>query len=135
DLKPKDIAYHPNHWTMQPKSKKFGNGFLQEGHNQGRSFRVLSWDKPSWTVAYGHREIHIHPSGKRRLSIYEAMRLQGLPKSYKLLGNLSDQIQQISDAVPSQVGKALAKQIHVFLEEFGANGKSATNRGRLAGTV
>jgi len=117
DLKPKDIAHHPNHWTMQPKSKKFKNGFLKEGQNQGRSFKVLSWDKPSWTVAYGHREIHIHPSGKRRLSVFEAMRLQGLPKSYELLGTLSAQIQQVSDAVPSQVGKALAKQIRAFLTE------------------
>jgi DNA (cytosine-5)-methyltransferase 1 len=123
DLKPKDITYHPNHWTMQPKSKKFENGFLQEGHNQGRSFRVLSWDKPSWTVAYGHREIHIHPSGKRRLSVYEAMRLQGLPKSYKLFGTLSAQVQQVSDAIPSQVGKALAKQIRAFLEKGDADAK------------
>src|SRR5262249_52318040 len=71
-LRPRDIAHHPNHWTMQPKSKKFTNAKLEPGQNAGRSFRVLSWDKPSWTVAYGHREIHIHPSGKRRLSVYEA---------------------------------------------------------------
>jgi DNA (cytosine-5)-methyltransferase 1 len=62
-LKPEDIPHHPNHWTMQPKSKKFRNGSLTEGRNKGRSFRVLSWSQPCWTVAYGYREIHIHPSG------------------------------------------------------------------------
>lgn len=117
DIQLKDIPLHPNHWTMQPRSKKFENGFLQEGQNMGRSFRVLSWNKPSWTVAYGHREIHIHPSGTRRLSVYEAMLLQGLPKSYVLKGNLSEQIRQVSDAVPSQVGRAIAKNIKRFMDE------------------
>jgi DNA (cytosine-5)-methyltransferase 1 len=111
DLEPDDIKYHPNHWTMQPRSEKFRNGELKPGRNHRRSFRVLSWDKPSWTVAYGHREIHIHPSGKRRLSVYEAMLLQGLPAWYQLTGDLSAQVQQVSDTVPRQVGAALARQI------------------------
>jgi DNA (cytosine-5)-methyltransferase 1 len=116
-LKPDEIPEHANHWTMQPKSSKFKNGFLKEGQNPGRSFRVLSWAKPSWTVAYGHREIHIHPSGTRRLSVYEAMLLQGLPKRYVLKGNLTEQVRQVSDTVPSQVGLALAKAIKDFLIE------------------
>ena len=113
----KQFPHHPNHWTMNPKSPKFQNGFLQEGQNMGRSFRVLSWKQPSWTVAYGNREIHIHPSGTRRLSVYEAMRIQGLPHGYQLLGNLSDQIRQVSDAVPPQLGQALATSIHILLAE------------------
>lgn len=115
-LEPDAIPYHSNHWTMQPKSKKFDNGYLVEGQNIGRSFRVLSWDSPSWTVAYGHREIHIHPSGKRRLSVYEAMLLQGFPKTYRLLGNLSEQVQQVSDAVPPPLAAALAKSVRLFLD-------------------
>lgn len=109
------FPHHPNHWTMKPKSPKFRNGFLKEGQSMGRSFRVLSWDNPSWTVAYGNREIHIHPNGTRRLSVYEAMRIQGLPHSYRLLGNLSQQIRQVSDAVPPQLGEALARSIHTLI--------------------
>jgi len=116
NLKPSDIPVHPNHWTMKPKSKRFQNGSLVEGHNGGRSFRVLSWDKPSWTVAYGNREIHIHPSGKRRLSVYEAMLLQGFPNRYQLLGTLSEQIKQVSDAVAPSVAAALARSVRQFLE-------------------
>lgn len=111
DLVADDIPTHPNHWTMMPKSRKFSNGSLTEGVSWGRSFRVLSWDQPSWTVAYGNREIHIHPSGKRRLSVYEAMLLQGFPEDYELKGTLSEQIRQVSDSVPMQVGAALAKAI------------------------
>ena len=83
-----DIPFHQNHWCMKPRSKKFFNGFLNKSAVMGRAFRVLDWDKPSWTVAYGHREVHIHPSGKRRLSVYEAMLLQGFRPDYVLKGTL-----------------------------------------------
>lgn len=99
---------HPNHRAMAPKSARLLNGSLQEGNASSRSFRVLSWDKPSWTVAYGNREVHVHPTGKRRLSVYEAMLLQGFPKTYRLTGTLSSQIKQVSDAVPRQLGRAIA---------------------------
>jgi len=109
--KKEDIAFHPNHWTMYPRSKRFTDRSLKNGHKQGRSFRVLKWNKPSLTVAYGNREVHVHPNAERRLSVYEAMLLQGFPKNYELLGTLSDQIRQVSDAIPPQLGAALGKAI------------------------
>jgi DNA (cytosine-5)-methyltransferase 1 len=36
-----DVPFHPNHWCLMPKSKKFFNGFLKEGDVKGRPFRVL----------------------------------------------------------------------------------------------
>jgi len=106
-----EIAFHQNHWCMKPRSEKFFNGFLKEGDVKGRPFRVLEWGKPSWTVAYGHREVHIHPSGKRRLSIYEAMLLQGFRSEYVLKGTLSDQIRLVSDAVPPPLARAIAESV------------------------
>ena len=111
DLEASEIPHHPNHVTMVPKSKKFTNGMLKPGDSRGRSFRVLSWDKPSYTVAYGHREVHIHPNMHRRLSIYEAMRLQGFPRSYELKGTFSQQVQLISDALPPPLGEGIATVI------------------------
>jgi len=108
DLQAKDIPHHPNHWTMNPRSPKFTNGTVNK---KGRSFRRLEWDQPSQTVAYGNREIHIHPDGNRRLSIYEAMRLQGFPEDYELKGTLTDQVTQISDAVPPPLANAVAAAI------------------------
>ncbi|MBA4051995.1 MAG: hypothetical protein C0472_09005, partial [Erythrobacter sp.] len=110
-LEPRDIAYHPNHWCMVPKSPKFSNGSLRPGRGFGRSFKMLDWDRPSFTVSYGNREVHVHPEGHRRLSVYEAMLLQGFPKSYVLLGNLSEQITQISEAVPPPLAKRIAQSI------------------------
>jgi len=115
-LKSEEIPVHPNHWCMQPRSRKFFDGYLKEGDIKGRAFRVLKWDKPSWTVAYGHREVHIHPTGRRRLSIYEAMLLQGFPSGYALCGTLSDQIRLVSDAVPPPLARVLAESIREVIE-------------------
>src|SRR5262249_44022730 len=95
NLKISDIPHHQNHWCMAPKSKKFSKKMLIQGQSFGRSFRTIEWEKPSPTVAYGNREVHIHPDGERRLSVYEAMQLQGFSHDYILLGTLSQQITQI----------------------------------------
>lgn len=125
ELRPETIPYHPNHWALRPKSPKFKAGIFKEGQMMGRCFRVLHWDKPSWTVAYGHREVHVHPKGHRRLSIHEAMLLQGFPQKYELLGTLSDQIRLVSDAVPPPLGKAVAKSIHEIVAAEPVDNQSA----------
>ena len=103
-----DIPDHPNNWCMKPKSPKFSNGTLHPGELRGRSFRVLDGNRPSYAVAYGHREVCIHPNCKRRLSVLEAMRLQGFPWEYVLKGTLSDQIRLVSEAVSPPIAKAIA---------------------------
>ena len=111
EIVPSEIPVHPNHWCMMPRSNKFFNGTLKQGEKFGRSFKTLEWSRPSNTVSYGHREVHVHPSGKRRLSIYEAMLLQGFPKSFVLNGNLSQQVTQVSEAVPPPLAFMIAKSI------------------------
>lgn len=101
-----EFALHPNHWTMNPRSRRFAPGGKVRAGT--RSFRQLSWDQPSPTVAYGHREIHVHPGGHRRLSVYEALVLQGFPSDFVLEGTLSAQVQQVSNAVPPPLARALA---------------------------
>lgn len=109
NLKVADIKHHPNHWTMFPKSIKFKNPELLE--NKTRSFRTVLWDKPSPTIAYGNREIYVHPEKKRRLSIFESMLLQGFPEDFVLKGTLSQQVTQISNAVPPPMAKQIAVSI------------------------
>lgn len=109
-----EIPLHPNHWTMRPKSHRFSEP--EQINNKTRSFRRLSWDKASPTIAFGNREIHLHPEGKRRLSIYEAMLLQGFPKDFVLEGNLSQQVKQISNAVPPPLARSVADAVKKSLE-------------------
>lgn len=108
-LNPKDFPVHPNHWTMQPKSPRFLNPEAETG--DGRSFKRLKWDAASPTIAFGHREIHIHPDGRRRLSIYEALLLQGFPEAFVLEGNLSEQVEQVSNAVPPPLARSVASAV------------------------
>ena len=112
NLVPEHIPHHRNHVAMVPRSPKFKDGTLKTGHGRGLSFKVLAWDSPSFTVAYGHNEVHIHPDGQRRLSIYEAMLLQGFPpQGYYLEGNFTQQVQLVSNAVPPPLGEAIANNI------------------------
>ena len=108
-LNPNEIPLHPNHWTMQPKSERFSSD--TKSLKGGRSFRRLNWDKPSPTIAFGHREINVHPNGQRRLSIFEAMLLQGFPSSFVLEGNLTQQVEQVSNAVPPPLSRSIAAAV------------------------
>jgi DNA (cytosine-5)-methyltransferase 1 len=108
-----EIPFHPNHWTMKPKSLRFKKTNTE---TNSRSFRRLKWDNPSPTIAFGNREIHLHPEGTRRLSIYEAMLLQGFPSTFVLEGNLSEQVTQISNAVPPPLARSLAAAVKNALQ-------------------
>lgn len=109
NLNPEKFGTHPNHWTMQPKSARFGKPAAPSG--DCRSFKRLKWDLASPTIAFGHREIPVHPDGLRRLSIYEAMILQGFPTKFILKGNLSEQAEQISNAVPPPLARSVAAAV------------------------
>lgn len=104
-----DFPEHVNHWTMRPKSHRFSQ--VVRPSSKRRSFKCLDWHKPSPTIAFGNREIHVHPDGHRRISIYEAMLLQGFPKHFVLKGNLSQQVTQVSNAVPPPLAKGVAEAI------------------------
>ena len=108
--------WHENHWCMTPKSTKFFDGTLHEGYTDRRSFKTLWWDKPSYTVSYGNREVHVHPSATRRLSVYEGMLLQGFPHEFVLNGTMSSQITQVSEAVPPPLAFAVADSLRRTLE-------------------
>lgn len=126
DLDRSGIKPHPNHWCMTPKSKSFKTpGALVPGTSRGRSFRTLDWNQPSPTIAYGNREVHVHPTGRRRLSVYEALLLQGFPPTYELCGTLSDQITQVSEAVPPPMARAIARSVQGALRRYAAEAKLA----------
>ena len=120
------IPVHPNHWCMTPKSPRFFDGSLMEGYSSTRSFKTLAWNEPSLTVSYGHREVHVHPDGKRRLSVFEAMKIQGFPVDYVLDGTLSSQIDQVSEAVPPPLAEAVAVSIRSALESVTKDGSVPT---------
>lgn len=81
-------------------------------------YRRLEWDKPSWTITHVRKAVLIHPDKRqeRLLSVREAARIQSFMDSYRFYGSLTQQYQQVADAVPPLLGKRIALHTVPFLQ-------------------
>ncbi|WP_273327751.1 DNA cytosine methyltransferase [Vallitalea guaymasensis] len=79
---------------------------------QNTIYKRLETDKPSDTVVNVRKSMWIHPNLDRAISIREAARLQSFPDSFVFYGKKDAQYQQIGNAVPPLLGKAIAD--HLF---------------------
>lgn len=95
-------------------SQKFKT--VREGDTRRRSFKRLHRFRFSPTVCYGHNEVHLHPSKKRRLSVREAMRIQGIPDTYALPedATLTAKFAIVSNGVPVPLSYEVAKSLSSF---------------------
>ena len=67
---------------MLGKANQFAK--IKEGETNRPSFKRLHRYKYSPTACYGNNEVHLHPYQHRRLSVREALRIQGVDDSYVL---------------------------------------------------
>jgi len=74
-------------------------------------YRRLSNDKPSVIIANYRKSMLIHPIEDRGLSVREAARLQSFPDSYIFFGSLDQKQQQVGNAVPPLLAKAIFNKI------------------------
>ena len=103
-------------------SEKFNT--IEEGDTNRQSFKRLHRYRYSPTACYGNNEVHLHPYLPRRLSVREALRIQGVPDTYELpsiigggkrhLG-LSAKFKMISNGVPIPLAKTIAMALREFL--------------------
>lgn len=100
---------------FSPKSDKFLT--VAEGDVFRKSFKRLHRYRYSPTAAYGHNEVHLHPTQPRRLTVREALRLQGVPDSFVLPEDmsLSNKFKMIGNGVPVNLAAAMAS---AFAELF-----------------
>ena len=80
-------------------------------------YKRLEDDKPTVTIANYRKSMLIHPTENRGLSLREAARLQSFPDDFIFEGPLSFQQQQVGNAVPPLLAKAIFKKII----EYGEN--------------
>lgn len=71
----------------------------------------LPWNQPSPTVVNITKVYMIHPSENRIISETEAAVLQDFPANYWFAGNRTSRTQQIADAAPASLMRAIAKQL------------------------
>lgn len=91
---------------------------IKEGETQRPSFKRLHRFRYSPTACYGNNEVHLHPYENRRISVREALRIQGVPDSYVLSTNISKskKFKMIGNGVPVPLAKAVADAISDFLK-------------------
>ena len=58
-------------------------------------------------MAYGNREMHVHPDRRRRVSVHEAAMLQGFPPGYEFLGGFCSAVEQVCNAVPPPLARVV----------------------------
>jgi DNA (cytosine-5)-methyltransferase 1 len=90
----------------------------------------LRADKPSKVIGNFRKNMLIHPSQNRGLSIREAARLQSFPDRYRFLGSIGFQQQQVADAVPPLLAEGVARALMEIIVKQGLRGKYGENRAR-----
>ncbi|MCH1949198.1 DNA cytosine methyltransferase [Enterocloster sp. OA13] len=83
---------------------------------QNTIYLRLNYNEPSGTVVNVRKSMWIHPVNDRALSIREAARLQTFPDSFVFCGTKDSQYQQVGNAVPPILAKAIAEHLCKYLD-------------------
>ncbi|MBY0114552.1 DNA cytosine methyltransferase [Paenibacillus xylanexedens] len=89
--------------------------YSNPGRTQNTVYQRLHYDKPSGTVLNVRKSMWIHPQKIRAISIREAARIQSFPDDFIFEGTKDSQYQQIGNAVPPLLGRAVAEQVLKYL--------------------
>ena len=87
------------------------NTYTDVARTQNTIYLRLDYEQPSGTVVNVRKSMWIHPVKDRAISIREAARLQTFPDSFVFTGTKDKQYQQVGNAVPPIMAKAIAKKL------------------------
>jgi DNA (cytosine-5)-methyltransferase 1 len=113
ELVTKRMSYIPQGGNWKDIPIELGTG----GGVHSNAYKRLDPNKPSITIKHAAKAMIIHPNRNRILTVREAARLQSFPDDFEFTGSTSDQHQQLANAVPPLLGKAIAEQLIVNLSK------------------
>lgn len=93
------------------------NTYTDASRTQNTIYLRLNYDEPCGTVVNVRKSMWIHPVKDRAISIREAARLQTFPDSFVFCGTKDQQYQQVGNAVPPIMAKAIAKKLAKLLTQ------------------
>ena len=110
----KAISQGSNFHSLAPELR---TTYSDPTRTQNTIYLRLAYDEPSGTVVNVRKSMWIHPKKDRALSIREAARLQTFPDSFIFCGTKDAQYQQVGNAVPPILAKAIAEHLCLYLDD------------------
>jgi DNA (cytosine-5)-methyltransferase 1 len=84
-----------------------------------RRYSRMTWDGVPRSIITRFRDPksgeYMHPEQSRTISIREAARIQSFPDSFRFCGGYSEQYDQVGNAVPVLLAKAIAEEVEACL--------------------
>lgn len=98
-----------NHFAMRHSKQVIAKIAAISPGKGPMSYRRLHPSRPSNTLISGHRAPPSHFAEPRSITVREAARLQGFPDSFRVYGTFSNQMNQVTNAVPPPLARAVLR--------------------------
>ena len=97
-------------------SKEMKSTYSKPERTQNTIYLRLEPDEPSGTVVNVRKSMWIHPTLDRAVTVREAARLQSFPDKFEFVGTKDSQYQQVGNAVPPLLAKAVAEKVLEYIK-------------------
>ena len=101
-----------NHFDKLPKDL-----IISSFYSRGNTMRLAN-NSPSPTLVPGHSNFPVHPTEHRSITVREAATITGFPNEYIFVGTHTKRCEQVGNAVPPPLAKAIAESCKKLLDEF-----------------
>lgn len=117
ELVTKRMSFIPQGGNWKDIPEELGTG----GGVHSNAYKRLDPRLPSVTIKHAAKAMIIHPERNRILTVREVARLQSFNDDFVIEGTGSDQHQQLANAVPPLLGKAIAETLAINLDKADSN--------------
>lgn len=111
DLVIKRYSFIPQGGNWRDIPEDLMHNYADKSRCHSGIYRRLKYDSPSVVISNYRKSMLIHPEQDRGLSVREAARIQSFPDDFIFCGPISHIQQQIGNAVPPLLAKAVIGQI------------------------